>query len=229
MARVLEVAPALLCKTREEFLEKLKRIEHAAHRAQYDVMDGVFVMNTTVHPKEFKRLRTPVKLEVQLMVKDPGAYVSDCCRMNAWMVTFHYESYKNAKRIITLINQIKSHKLKVGIAINPKTPAGKIKPFIKLVDLALVMTVNPGFGGQRLIPATLKKVTQLRSWAPKLDIEVDGGINPKTARLAIKAGANVLVAGGAVFNAHSVQEGIAELKNAESHIAKQCLNNQVLW
>lgn len=212
MARHPEVSPALLCKTRAEFLRKLKRIEPYAHRAQVDIMDGVFVPNTTVQPAEFRGLKSRVKLEIQLMVKEPADYIFDCCRMNAWMVIFQYESYKDAEKIRSFINQARTHKMKVGIAINPRTPATAIKPFLKLVDLALVMTVQPGFGGQKLLPATLKKVKQLRQWAPKLDIEVDGGINPRTAPLAITAGANVLVAGNAIFKAKSVKEGIAALK-----------------
>jgi ribulose-phosphate 3-epimerase len=103
--------------------------------------------------------------------------------------------------------------LRVGIAINPKTPALVVKPYLKLVDLVLVMTVQPGFGGQKLIPSTLKKVAQIRTWAPKLDIEVDGGINKDTAGLAVKAGANVLVAGNAILKAPSVKEGIATIRS----------------
>lgn len=207
----IEISPALLCKTRKEVVLKLKLVEPYVKRAQLDIMDNKFVSNKTVQPQELRGLKTKIKIEAQLMVKDPAAYLSDCCRMNALMIIFHYESYKNEKRIITLINQIKAHKLKVGIAINPKTPARVIKPFLKLVDLVLVMTVQPGFGGRKLIPATLNKVKQLRQWAPKLDIEVDGGINKETAPLAIKAGANVLVAGNAIFKAPSIKEGIAVL------------------
>ena len=210
----VEIAPALLCMTHEEFVRKLKLIEPFVQRAQVDVMDGKFVPNTTVQPKALRGLKTKVRLEMQLMVEEPQDYLSDCCRMGAWMVIFHYESFKNAGRIKTFIKQVRAHGRKVGIAINPRTPAAKIKPFLKLVDLALVMTVQPGFGGQKLIPATLKKVKQIRTWAPKLDIEVDGGINPRTAPLAVKAGANVLVAGGAVFKAKSVTDGIAALRSS---------------
>jgi ribulose-phosphate 3-epimerase len=212
MARIPEIAPALLCKTKKEFLEKLKRIEPHVKRAQYDVMDNVFVPNITVQPKEFAGLKTPVKIEAQLMVANPEDYLLDCCRMNCRMIIFHYESLKDAGRIIDLIHKIRTHKMRVGIAINPKTPAAAIKPFLKLVDLALVMTVEPGFGGQKLIPATLKKVRQLRSWAPMIDIEVDGGINKDTAAAAVKAGANVLAAGNAILKAKNVKEGIAAIK-----------------
>ena len=175
-------------------------------------MDNVFVANKTIQPNKLRGLKSKVKIEAQLMVKNPHMYLMDLCRMNAWMVIFHYESYKDAKKIISFINQARSHKLKVGIAINPKTPAGKIKPFLKLVDLALVMTVKPGFGGQRFIPATLKKVRQLRKWAPRLDIEVDGGINRITAPVAARHGANIFVAGGAIYKAKSIKEGIAAIK-----------------
>ena len=212
MAKNLEVVPALLCKSKKEFIKKLHVIESYVKRAQYDIMDNKFVKNRTVQPKELRGFGTPVKIEAQLMVKDPADYLSDLCRMNAWMVIFHYESYKNAEKIKNFIKMIRTHKKKVGIAINPSTPAAKIKQYLKLVDLALVMTVKPGFGGQKLIPSTLKKVKQIRKWNKNIDIEVDGGINSKTAPLAIAAGANVLVAGGAVFKAKTVQAGIAQLK-----------------
>jgi ribulose-phosphate 3-epimerase len=213
MAKKCEIVPSLLCKSKKEFLTKLRRIEPYVKRAQFDVMDNVFVPNKTVQPEEFKGLKTKVRIECQLMVKDPADYLSDCCRMNAKLIIFHYESYKNAKKIISFINQIKAHKIQAGIAIKPATPAIKIKQFLKLVDMVLVMTVQPGFGGQKLLPATLKKVSQLRKWSPKLDIEVDGGINKDTARLAVKAGANLLVAGNAIHKAPSVPEGLAAIKS----------------
>ncbi|MEM4240028.1 MAG: ribulose-phosphate 3-epimerase [Candidatus Woesearchaeota archaeon] len=210
--RQVEIVPSLLCKTKKEFLAKLKRIEPYVKRAQFDIMDNKFVPNRTVQPKEFRGLRTRLAVECQLMVREPKDYLTDCCRMNAKMIIFHYESYRNAKKIIELIHQIRAHNMKAGIAINPKTPASKIKPFLNLVDMVLIMTVNPGFGGQKLIPATLKKAAQIRKWAPKLDIEVDGGINKDTAPLAVKAGANILVAGNAIHKAKTVPEGLAAIK-----------------
>ncbi len=209
----VEIAPALLCKTKKEFVHKLKLIEHHAKRAQFDVMDNKFVPNKTVQPKELRRLGTPVKIEVQLMVKNPADYLHDCCRMNAWMIIAHYEALRTPAKIKSFIHQARSHKLKIGLAVNPRTPATKIKPYLKLIDLALIMTVQPGFGGQKLISATLKKVKQIRSWNKTIDIEVDGGINKDTAPLAIKAGANVLVAGNAVFKAASIKQGIEALKH----------------
>lgn len=219
-SRRVEIAPSLLCKTKAEWLRKFRLAEPYVDRIQYDIVDNKFAKNLTVQPRAFRGLKTRVRIEAQLMVKDPLSYLSDCCRMNAWMIIFHYESLKAPWRIRALISQIRAHNRKVGIAINPETPAVSIKPFLKLVDLALVMTVRPGFGGQKLIPATLKKVKQLRRWAPKLDIEVDGGINPRTAPLAVKAGANVLVAGGAVFKAPNVKDGIEALKASLKKKAK---------
>jgi len=210
----IEIEPALLCKTKKDFLTKLRRVEPYVNRVQYDIMDNQFVKNRTVQPKEFRGLKTKAKIECQLMVKDPLSYLSDCCRMGAWMIIFHYESLKKPWKITAMINQIRAHKRKVGIAINPETPATAIKPFLKLVDMALVMTVRPGFGGQKLITAALKKVRQIRKWAPRLDIEVDGGINRSTAASAVKAGANILVSGKAIHKAKSVPEGIAAIKEA---------------
>lgn len=208
----VEIAPALLCKTKKEFLHKLKLIEPYVKRAQFDVMDNKFVPNKTVQPKDLRGLATRVKIEVQLMAKKPTDYLHDCCRMNAWMIIAHYEALKTPDKIHSFINQARSHKLKVGLAINPRTPAARIKPYLKHIDLALVMTVQPGFGGQKLIPAVLKKVKQIRQWNKAIDIEVDGGINKDTALPAIKAGANVLVAGNAIFKARTIKEGIKALK-----------------
>ncbi|MEM2916002.1 MAG: ribulose-phosphate 3-epimerase [Candidatus Woesearchaeota archaeon] len=211
--RQVEIVPSLLCKTKKEFLAKLRRIEPYVKRAQFDIMDNKFVPNKTVQPKEFKGLKTSVEIECQLMVKNPAEYLSDCLNMNAKRIIFHYESLKDTKKILALINQLITRGLQAGIAINPKTPATKIKRFLKLVDVVLVMTVKPGFGGQKLIPSTLKKVTQIRKWAPKLDIEVDGGINKDTAPLAVKAGANILVAGNAIHKAKTVPEGLEAIRS----------------
>jgi ribulose-phosphate 3-epimerase len=136
----VEIAPALLCRTKKELVDKLRRIEPFAKRAQVDIMDNEFVPNKTVQPKELKGLKTTVKLEAQLMVKDPLSYVSDCCRMGAWLIIVHYEALKAPWRIKAMIAQIRAHGKKVGIAINPETPASAIRPLLKLVDLALVMT-----------------------------------------------------------------------------------------
>ena len=114
MAKHPEVAPALLCKTKQEFLRKLHQIEPYAKRAQVDIMDNRFVPNKTVQPAEFRGLKTRVKLEMQLMVKNPSDYIFDCCRMGAWMIIFHYESIKDAENIKTCINHIRTHKIKVG-------------------------------------------------------------------------------------------------------------------
>jgi len=206
------IVPAFLCKNKQDFLKKLKRVAPHVKRIQYDIMDNEFVKNKTVQPKEFRDLKTKVKIESQLMVKDPHNYLLDCCKMNSWMIIFHYESYKNENKIKSFINQIKAHKMKVGIAINPKTPAKKIKPFLKLVDLVLVMTVKPGFGGQKLIPSTLSKIKLIRKWNKTIDIEVDGGINSNTANSAFKAGANIFVAGNAIHKAKTIKQGIKKIK-----------------
>lgn len=208
------IAPALLCKTREEFITKISTIEKFAKRAQVDVMDGIFVPNKTVMPKQLTHVHTPVKLEVQLMVKNPEKLVEDCCKMRAWMIIFHYESVRNNKKTIDLIHAIHAHRKKAGIAINPETPASAVKPFLPLVDLALIMTVHPGFGGQKLLTSALQKVRQVREWNKNIDVEVDGGIHENNASQAVKAGANVLVAGTEIFESKNPREAFARLERA---------------
>lgn len=210
----ITVAPAILSKSKKDVSSKLRKISRYCERAQIDIMDNKFVKNKTVQPATFKTLRTKCKLEFQLMVKDPVTYIKQLekIKQKPWMIIVHRESFRTEDDAIYVLDYLKRQKIKPGIAINPKTPVSKIKNAAKHADLILVMTVEPGFGGQKFIKRTLPKIKALRKKFPRKDIEVDGGVNEETGALAKKAGANVLVAGTSIFNAPSIKEKIKGLK-----------------
>ncbi|MBW3002352.1 ribulose-phosphate 3-epimerase [Candidatus Woesearchaeota archaeon] len=207
------IVPAILVKKKSDLVKKLRGAAPYCQRVQIDIIDGKFANNKTIGPKSIKGVRTKLKKEIQLMVKDMDKYVDAFIKQKPWMIIFHIESCKNKKHVDELIKKIKKAKIKAGIGLSPKTPASKVKPFLKKIDLVLVMTVKPGWGGQKFIKKMLPKIRQLRKWDKKIDIEVDGGIKPGTACLAAKAGANVFVAGGAIYKAKSIKSGVQQLKN----------------
>ncbi len=186
-----------------------------------DVMDGHFVPNLTIGPAVIAALRpfTTLPFDVHLMIEKPELSIADYVKAGADIVTVHAESTYHLQR---LLKQIKDLGAKAGLALNPATPADMIDYVHDVLDLVLVMTVNPGFGGQAFIPSTLHKIHTIRE---KLNsygdrnvwLEVDGGIIPETAGLCVQAGANVLVAGSYVFRAHSLEEGIQSLRGIQAH------------
>ncbi|WP_313641278.1 ribulose-phosphate 3-epimerase [Paenibacillus sp.] len=182
-----------------------------------DVMDGHFVPNITLGPPIVKAvsLHTKLPLDVHLMIESPERYIADFAAAGASVITVHAEACVHLHRVV---HQIKELGLKAGVAINPGTPASAIREVLEDVDMVLVMTVNPGFGGQAFIPNTLRKITQIRQWAnevnPDLLIEVDGGVSEATAPLVVAAGADVLVAGNAVFGRSNRAAAILEIREA---------------
>ncbi|WP_449602298.1 ribulose-phosphate 3-epimerase [Paenibacillus sp. Marseille-Q9583] len=182
-----------------------------------DVMDGHFVPNITLGPPIVKAvsLHTKLPLDVHLMIESPERYISDFAAAGASVITVHAEACVHLHRVV---HQIKELGLKAGVAINPGTPASAVLEVLEDVDMVLVMTVNPGFGGQAFIPNTLRKITQIREWAnevnPDLLIEVDGGVSEATAPLVVSAGADVLVAGNAVFGRSDRAAAILEIREA---------------
>lgn len=171
----------------------------------YDVMDGHFVPNLTFGPdilKAFRKL-TDCELDVHLMITDPETYAPVFIEAGAQWLTFHYEAMENAEACRKLAKQLRQWGVKPGISIKPKTPVEVLKDLWQDFDLVLVMSVEPGFGGQQFDPSALEKIAQLRAWAQAenvdLRIEVDGGINAETGKLCTQAGADVLVAGSYIF------------------------------
>jgi ribulose-phosphate 3-epimerase len=167
-----------------------------------DVMDGHFVPNLTFGAPVISCLRKNVPeaiFDVHLMVTNPEKWVVDMANAGATYFTFHAEIEKSDEEKRQLIQDIKKHGMKVGMAVKPKTPVDVVYPFIAELDLVLVMTVEPGFGGQKFMADVMPKVRALREQYPHLDIEVDGGLSPETIDAAASAGANWIVAGSAVF------------------------------
>ena len=200
MEKKIIIAPSLLAADFSILKEEITNIENAgAEYLHLDVMDGNFVPNISFGPVVIKSLRAHSNLifDVHLMIENPDKYVADFVDAGADIICVHVESTKHLNRTIQLI---KSYKKKVGVALNPSTTLDSIKYDLNNIDMVLIMTVNPGFGGQKFIPQMLQKIKELRKIAPNIDIQVDGGINDEISKLVIEAGANVLVAGSYVFN-----------------------------
>lgn len=198
------LSPSILSADYGKLAEEIERIDEAG--TQYihiDVMDGMFVPNITLGAPVVKSLRkyTDRILDVHLMIEEPDRYVEDFAKAGADIITVHAEACRHLDRTVAHIKELGAM---AGVAINPATPIEVLRHVIDQVDMVLIMTVNPGYGGQKLIPYTLEKVTELRrilgERGIKLDIEVDGGITLDNVDQALIAGANIIVAGSAVFS-----------------------------
>jgi ribulose-phosphate 3-epimerase len=213
------IAPSILSADFANLQRDVEMInESQADWFHVDVMDGVFVPNISfgfpVMAAAKKHAKKP--FDVHLMIVDPDRYIADFAKAGADIITVHYEACTHLHRTIQLI---KSVGCKAGVALNPHTPVSLLKDILQDIDLALVMSVNPGFGGQQFIPQTLNKVAELKQMSmqvnPNLYIEVDGGVGLQNIATLIEAGANVFVAGNAVFAAPNPTQMISDLKNVQ--------------
>ena len=194
------VAPSLLAADFSKLKDEIQEIEKCgAEYLHLDVMDGNFVPNISYGSPVISSIRPHSNLvfDVHLMVEEPDRFIKDFVDAGADIITVHVEATKHLHRTIQLI---KSYGKKVGVALNPATPIETLKHIVKEIDMILIMSVNPGFGGQAFIPEVLSKIEELRKLYPEMDIEVDGGVNDKTVEAVKEAGANILVAGSYLFS-----------------------------
>lgn len=211
------IAPSILSADFGRINEEIKTVEPYADMIHVDIMDGHFVPNLTFGAPVVAKMQCGKPMDIHLMIENPQDYFEDFAaavkkahgRNDDCYLTFHEETSHHLHR---LVQQIKKLGMKAAIALNPATPLNSIEPILGDLDMVLLMTVNPGFGGQEFIESVMPKMEDLRRRAPKLNIQVDGGINEKTAKIAIKAGANILVAGSYVFGATDRKKAIESLR-----------------
>ncbi len=204
-----KIAPSILSADFGRLNEEIASVESYVDLLHVDVMDGHFVPNITIGAPVVKCIKSKLPLDLHLMIEHPERYVEDFVKAGAASITVHQEACKHLHRVI---QQIKSLGVKAAVSINPATPLEMIREVLDDVDMVLIMSVNPGFGGQKFIEGALGKIAELRKLKPTLDIEVDGGINAETGKKCVEAGANILVAGSYIFGAGDRKLAIESLR-----------------
>ena len=209
---MIKLAPSILSADFARLLEDVKKVEQAGcEYLHIDIMDGHFVPNITLGPAIVKSLRKDVNMvfDTHLMIENPDNYIKDFVDSGSDIIVVHAEACNHLHRTI---QNIKSYNIKAGVALNPATPIETIKHVLEDVDMVLVMTVNPGFGGQSFIEGMIEKIEELKKLIDekklKVDIQVDGGIKPDNIDKVVKAGANIIVAGSAIFNSDNICETV---------------------
>ena len=217
---MIKLAPSILSADFARLLEDVKKVEKAGcEYLHIDVMDGHFVPNITLGPGIVKSLRKDVNMvfDAHLMIENPDNYIKEFADAGCDIIVVHQEACKHLHRTI---QNIKSYGIKAGVSLNPATPIETIKYVLQDVDMVLLMSVNPGFGGQSYIPVVTEKIKELKALIDEMnldiDIEVDGGVKPSNIAEVVNAGANVIVAGSAIFNAGNIDEAVKSLRENAS-------------
>ena len=218
---MIEVSASILSLKNENVIQTLYNLETAGiDYFHIDVMDGEFVKNNTVNKMreycEYLNSISNLPLDVHLMVKDVQSYISSFLVFEPNIITFHLEAAENKEQVLEWIKLIKENNVRVGISVKPKTKMEEISDFLPYIHLVLVMTVEPGEGGQELMPETVEKIHALKQYVKdkqlEVDIEADGGINTETAEMVKRAGADILVSGSGILNSENYAEVVKNLK-----------------
>lgn len=212
----IKISPSMLASDFANLESELKKCE-SAELIHLDVMDGHFVPNITIGAPVIKAMKAvcDVPFDVHLMISEPLKYIKDFADAGADLITFHIESESDPQQTIDKITELGC---KAALAVKPRTEIEAVYPYLEKLDMVLVMTVEPGFGGQSFMADMMPKIEKLRAKCPDIDIQVDGGVNSQTIKTCAKAGANVFVAGSAVFKSENPAETIKLLKENAGNV-----------
>jgi ribulose-phosphate 3-epimerase len=208
----IKISPSILSADFGRLNDDIKTIEEHSDYIHVDVMDGHFVPNLTFGAPVVKCIKSKLPLDVHLMISNPENFIEDFINAGASVLTVHYEA---AKDLHAVLAKIRSNAVKAGVSIKPDTKVEVLEEYLDELDWVLIMSVEPGFGGQGFMDSALEKIKWLRERAPELDIAVDGGINDETARKCELAGANVLIAGSYIFGADNRRQAIDLLRGTQ--------------